>query len=152
MTEVVDLNGQGEGGMWQTVNDRSRRALCARLADDRKPGPWAPTRRSIWTSRSPTAPSSTRRNVAAPNTESNANVIASQTDWISDPTWNGAVVALFQQFSITFIAKSNQTTITFNSQQSDNDAYDVPYGGGFFNCGPEITAIQMNYPAINLTS
>jgi hypothetical protein len=149
-TEVVDLNGEGEGGMWETVQTvpGARYVLSFELTGNPALGAYTTFYMDTQVTN---GTAQYTPNVAYPNTESNANVIASKVYWVSDPTWNGSLAALFQDESITFTALSSETTITFNSEQSDNDAYDASYGGGYFNCGPEVTDIHMNYPAIVLT-
>jgi hypothetical protein len=182
--EVVDLNGQTEGGMWQTVttipgaryvlnfwltgnpglngwigpNDTTNKfPLDVYITDATKGGdgtdnPYTPT---IAATDPPT-------NVCDNAPQPTGDITCGWWDYQDDQcgTNSGGLTLLscvggweqadFSQESLTFIAVSTSTTITFNSEVYDGDAYDSSASKYWFYCGPEVANISVGFPEIQL--
>lgn len=143
--EVVDLNGETEGGMYQTISTTpgARYVLTFWLTGDPAMGTYT------------TFPIDVQVTDGAqqytPGTGESATGIASKDFSVTDPIVDGIEDADFVVETMSFTSESSETTITFNSQTIDNDAYDSSAGDCYFFCGPELTDIQLNYAGIELT-
>lgn len=176
--EVVDLNGQTEGGMWQTVTTipGARYVLNFWLTGNPGLNGWTGPNDTtnnfpldVWVTDG--ANSEYTPTIASTDPASNVCDNAThRTSYITCKWWdyqddqcgsnsdgldllscvNGWEQADFTEESLTFVAKSTSTTLTFNSEVYDNDAYDSPQGKYWFFCGPEVANISLGFPAIQL--
>lgn len=184
---VVDLNGESEGGMWQTVATTvgARYVLNFELTGNPALNGWPSGSSNYFpldvyvtdgsdTQYTPTVnEGSPPTSPCATNQPSSGFITCGFWDY-QDPVCNGssAVIpsgnsalspaglslscntsgqeeAYFSEESLSFVAQSSETTITFNSEVYDNNAAD---GGDYwFYCGPEVANITMGYPEIQLS-
>lgn len=174
LTEVVDLNGESEGGMWQTVPTTigARYVLNFWLTGNPALNGWpGPSNNQfpvdVWITDGSDTPYTPSVNEASPPT--NVCNGSHPSDYINCGWWDyqdeqcgdtnadnvtlsnctgGQEEADFSTESLSFIAKSTETTITFNSETNDGDQMDG--SRGWFYCGPEIANIALGYPEIQL--
>ena len=174
LTEVVDLNGESEGGMWQSVPTTvgARYVLNFWLTGNPALNGWpGPSNNEfpvdVWVTDGSNTPYTPSVNEATPAT--NVCNGSHPGDYITCGWWDyqdeecgdtnadnvtltnctgGQEEADFTTESLTFIAKSTSTTITFNSETNDDDQMDG--SRGWFYCGPEIANIALGYHDIQL--
>lgn len=176
--EVVDLNGQTEGGMWQSVTTipDARYVLNFWLTGNPGLNGWpGPSDNEfpldVWV----TDGANTEYTPSIAATDPPTNVCSAAKhpkDYITCGWWdyqdeecgaNTVAPALtltgctsaweqadFTEESLSFIAKSTSTTITFNSEVYDDDDYDSSQGKYWFFCGPEVANIALGQPEIQL--
>jgi Flp pilus assembly protein TadG len=173
--EVVDLNGQTEGGMWQTVTTTpgARYVLNFWLTGNPGLDGWpGPTNNSFPLdvyvtdgSSTPYTPSyneaSTPASPCASHRPAHGYITCGWWDYQDDVcgantgglTLTGCTdweQADFTQESLTFIAESTSTTITFNSETNDDDDWNSSQNKGWYFCGPEVANISLGLPEIQL--
>jgi hypothetical protein len=170
--EVVDLNGQSEGGMWQTVSTvpSARYVLTFWLTGNPALNGWPAASTNSFPidayitdgANNPYTPTVAE---SSPATSPCASYQPT-TGYITCGWWNyqdqvcgasgvnlqdcmsGQEQANFTQESISFIAQSTSTTITFNSEVNDGDQMDGSLG--WYYCGPELANITFGSPEIQL--
>ncbi len=143
--EVVDLNGETEGGMYQTISTvpGAKYVLSFWLTGDPALGTYTTFPMNVQITEGDQQ--------YTPGTGESPTIITSKAFSVTDPIVDGTENADFVVESMTFTSLSPETTITFNSQTTDNDQYDSASGGDYyFYCGPELTNIELNYAGIML--
>jgi Flp pilus assembly protein TadG len=178
LTQVVDLNGDSEGGMWQTVATipNATYVLTFWLTGNPALNGWPNAAGNnfpldVWVTSGSGTSNQFTPSVTEGSTPSNVcNTVTDPSNYVACGWWDyqdqvcgASGVSLnctgssqeeadFTIESMSFTATSDESTITFNSEVYDNDAEDpnAP-GDGWFNCGPEIAQITFGPPAIQLT-
>jgi Flp pilus assembly protein TadG len=183
---VVDLNGESEGGMWQTVPTipDARYVVNFQLTGNPALNGWSSNGSTNYFpvdayvtdgSNNPYTPSVNEANppVTPCATRPSSGFIQCGFWDYQDPVCNGGTAttaapqspvglhlscttsgqeeAYFTEESLSFIAVSNETTITFNSETYDGNLPDPNASGDYwFYCGPELADITVGQPEIQL--
>ncbi len=162
LTEVVDLNGQTEGGIWQTVTTVPGADYVLNFWLTGNPAlngwPYPSSNQfpvDVWITNGANTQYTPR--ISADNWSPSYDVCSGSkpSDYIACGWWDyrdevisGQEEANFTVESISFTAQSTSTTITFNSGVYDNNQAD---GSRYwFYCGPELANITLGFPAIRL--
>ncbi len=151
--EVMDLDGETEGGMWQSVTTEpgARYVLSFWLGGN--PGLQgypSPDDNSFPMDvyitdglDKPYTPSTTKTDACANASQPTGYIQCGYWDYSNEDV-GGVEYANFSTETLLFTAKSSTTTITFNSETNDDNTYN------WYFCGPQVTDINLSYAGVQL--